>query len=168
MDLIRKQSVLYLSLASLAVLSVLLGVAVAKLNAWELAQAQEDAVAADGSFACEPLVFTLSATDEATASGSPIAQASGSASPTATARATSSPESSASASPTSTAAAKGGVSPTPRATATATSTATARPTSTATSTPKGGNLPDAGISTPTIVGIAAGFLLLLAAALLAL
>ena len=157
MDLIRKQPLFYLSLSSMVVLAVFIGVAVARLNSWELARAQEDA--AIGSFACEPLVFTLSASDEAGTGGA-------TASPTSTARPTAtssaSPRASASASPTATAAAKGGVSPTPSATATG--TATAKPTSTA----KGGELPDAGISTPTIVGIAAGFLLLLAAALFAL
>lgn len=157
MDITFKKPVFAGSLVAIAVLATLSAVALVKINTLH---AQEDSLVTTNSFACEPLVFSLAATDESE-------EATGSGTPRATATA------SASASPT--ASPKGGVgtggtSPTPSASATATarptSTATVSPTPTATAKPA--TLPDAGVGAPTIIGAAAGVILLVAAALLAL
>jgi len=145
MDIKNKKPAKLISFTALVMLSFSLGAT--------LTSAQTDSqLATQTSFACEPLVFTLSATDEATPSGSATA--------TPKATSTAKPSSSPTASPIG--AGTGGTSPTPTSSATATAKATAS------STPASGTLPDAGIGAPTIIGVAAGVLLLLAAALLAL
>jgi hypothetical protein len=78
-----------------------------------------------------------------------------------------SPSPSPSVSPSPSATASPSVSPSPTSTATSTSTATAIPTSTATAAPQA-ELPEAGTSLPTIIGLGSGLILILISLIIAL